>query len=178
MPINIGVRNLDGLKGDRSLTTTHFVVAIFLGLLLNLDRNEWVVALSFGVLIDADHLFAVRRYVSHNGLAAILSPTWDDGSGLPWKSAYHYGDGAFIVGYLAVGSRLFYPFLFWGIHVAIDDLQLSALEYSTPMEIALFTSAVAGIVYIGYRRWHGLEPESTFQDYMVYVKDRIKAAIS
>jgi len=148
-----------------------------LGLLLNLDRNEWVVALSFGVLIDADHLFALPRYVHDNGAAAILAPTWDDGSGLPWKSAYHHGDGAFVVGYLSVGSRLFYPFIFWGIHVAMDELQLATIEYTTPIEAAIFSSVVVGIVYIGYFRWHALEPDKGFSDYLSHLKSIVKKSV-
>jgi hypothetical protein len=160
--------------GDRSLTTTHFAVSVLLGLLLNLDRNEWVVALSFGVLIDADHLFAIRRYVADNGYAAILRPTWDDASGLPWKSAFHYGEGSFIVGYLSIGSRLFYPFIFWGLHITMDDLQLATLKYSTPIESVVFSSAVIGIVSIGYYRWHALQPESGFGDYVGFLGARIR----
>lgn len=145
---------------------------------MNLDRNEWVVALSFGVLIDADHLFALPRYVHDNGAAAILAPTWDDGSGLPWKSAYHFGDGAFIVGYLSIGSRLFFPFVFWGVHVAMDELQLVTIEYSTPIEVAILSSAVLGTVYLGYFRWHALEPDKGFADYLAYLKGYVKKAVS
>ena len=143
-------------------------------MLLNLDRNEWVVALSFGVLIDADHLFAIRRYVADNGYGAILRPTWDDASGLPWKSAFHYPEGAFVVGYLSLGSRLFYPFVFWGIHLVMDDLQLATIKYSTPVEAVILASTIAGIVYIGYYRWHGLEPESSFKDYVSFLGARAK----
>ncbi len=144
---------------------------------MNLDRNEWVVALSFGVLIDADHLFALPRYVSDNGAAAILRPTWDDASGLPWKSAYHFGEGAFVVGYLSLGSRLFFPFIFWGVHVAMDELQLAAIKYSTPIELVILSSTVAGIVYIGYFRWHALEPDKGLADYVSYLRSSIKKAV-
>ena len=147
---------------------------MLIGLILNLDRNEWVVALSLGVLIDADHLFAIRRYVAANGYGAILAPTWDDGSGLPWKSVFHYPEGSFIVGYLSLGSRLFYPFIFWGVHVAIDDFQLATIKYSTPIETVVFTSTILGILYIGYYRWHGLEPESGFKDYLSYLRSQAR----
>ncbi len=157
-------------SGDHSLTTTHFAVAVLIGLLLNLDRNEWVVALSFGVLIDADHLFAIRRYVAANGYGAILAPTWDDGSGLPWKSAFHYAEGSFVVGYLSLGSRLFYPFIFWGVHVVIDDFQLATLKYSTPIETVVFTSTILGILSVGYHRWHRLEPDAGFREYLSHLK--------
>ena len=144
---------------------------------MNLDRNEWVVALSFGVLIDADHLLALPRYVHDNGAAAILAPTWDDGSGLPWKSAYHHGDGAFVVGYLSVGSRLFYPFIFWGIHLAMDELQLAAIEYSTSIEVAILSTSIIGIVYIGYFRWHALEPDKGFAEYVSHLKSIVRKSV-
>jgi hypothetical protein len=171
-----GCSNAD--KVILSLTTTHLAVAVLLGLLLNLDRNEWVAALSFGVLIDADHLFGIRRYVADNGYTAILSPTWDDGSGLPWKSAFHYPEGSFVVGYLSIGSRLFYPFIFWGIHLVMDWLQVAAIDYSTPIETVVLTSSVAGIVYIGYFRWHGLQPESGFREYVSSLGARVRKAFT
>ena len=60
------------------LTTTHLLVAVLIGLVLNLNRDEWFVALLFGVAIDLDHVFAAPRYISQNGWAAILRPTWSD----------------------------------------------------------------------------------------------------
>ena len=160
------------------LTTTHFAFAILLGMLLNLNRDEWFVALTFGVVIDADHLFALPRYVSDNGAAAILSPTWDDGSGLPWKSSFHHPEGAFVVGYLAVGWRLFIPFIFWGSHVAIDEFQLATLGHSAAIETVFLTSVVGGILALGYTRWLGLEPEGDFRHYLIHVKDWLASSLS
>lgn len=118
------------------------------------------------------------RYVHDNGAAAILAPTWDDGSGLPWKSSFHHGDGAFVVGYLSIGSRLFYPFIFWGLHVAMDELQLAAIDFSTPIETAILASSVAGILYLGYYRWHALEPDKSFAEYLSYLKDYARKALA
>lgn len=147
-------------------------------MLLNLNRDEWFVALTFGVIIDADHLFALPRYVSDNGAGAILAPTWDDGSGLPWKSAFHHPEGAFVVGYLAIGWRLFIPFLFWGSHLLIDEFQLATLEYSAFIESIFLSAVVGGIVILGYKRWSALEPDGDFRQYLVYVKKWFKDALS
>jgi hypothetical protein len=147
-------------------------------MLLNLDRNEWFVALTFGVIIDADHLFALPRYISDNGAAAILSPTWDDGSGLPWKSSFHHPEGAFVVGYLAVGWRLFIPFIFWAAHVAIDELQLATLDYSAMIESTFLITVVSGIVALGFWRWSKLEPEGDFSQYLSYVKKWFKESLA
>ena len=166
------------IRGDRSLTTTHFAFAVLLGMLLNLNRNEWFVALTFGVVIDADHLFAMPRYVSDNGVAAILSPTWDDGSGLPWKSSFHHPEGAFVVGYLAIGWRLFIPFLFWGTHVAIDEFQLATIEHSGIIESVFLSAVVGGIIALGYKRWLELEPEGDFQHYLSYVKRTLRNSLT
>lgn len=147
-------------------------------MLLNLDRQEWFAAITFGVVIDADHLFALPRYVSDNGAAAILSPTWDDGSGLPWKSSFHHPEGAFVVGYLAVGWRFLIPLLFWGSHVVIDEFQLATLEHSAVIESVFLAAVIGGILMLGYRRWLELEPEGDFQQFMLYVKERMRGALT
>ena len=143
-----------------------------------MNREEWFAALTFGVIIDADHLFAVPRYVSDNGAAAILSPTWDDGSGLPWKSSFHHPEGAFVVGYLAIGWRLFLPLLFWGTHLVIDELQLATIEYSAIIESVFLCAVVGGIVALGYSRWLHLEPEGGFRQYLIYVKEWFRNSLS
>ncbi len=147
-------------------------------MLLNLDRQEWFAAITFGVVIDADHLFALPRYVSDNGAGAILSPTWDDGSGLPWKSSFHHPEGAFVVGYLAIGWRFLIPLLFWGSHVAIDEFQLATLEHSTIIESVFLAAVVGSILMLGYRRWLELEPEGDFQQFLLYVKERMRSALT
>lgn len=147
-------------------------------MLLHLDREEWFVALAFGVFIDADHLFALPRYVSDNGAAAILSPTWDDGSGLPWKSSFHHPEGAFVVGYLAIGWRFLIPLLFWGTHLTIDEFQLATLQHSAIIESVFLCAVVGGVVFLGYTRWLELEPEGDFQKYLLHVKDWLRKALS
>ncbi len=144
-------------------------IAILIGLLLNLNRDEWFVAITFGVLIDADHLFATPRYVADNGLGAILRPTWDDASGEPWKSLYHDPVGAFIVFPLAIGWRYLIPFLFWGSHLAIDEFQLATLEYSAIIESAVLVGVVGGIVYVTYSRWGALREEPSLRAFFAEI---------
>lgn len=155
------------------LTTTHLVIAVLMGMLLNLDRNEWFAALTFGVLVDADHLFALPRYVDDNGWTAIFRPTWDDASGLPWKSLLHYPVGAIIVGPLAVGWRYLVPLTFWAVHVAIDQLQNELIEYTNPIEAAMFAGACAGVLYVGYHRWAALAEDPSFGDYLRHAVARL-----
>jgi len=147
-------------------------------MVMSLDRDEWFVALTFGVLIDLDHLFAAPRYIADNGWAAILRPSWDDGSGLPWRSLFHYPVGAFVVAPLAIGWRYFVPLVFWGLHVSLDQLQNSTLEYSTPVESAILVVVCSGIVYIGYRRWGELREETGFRLFLNDVSRKIRAVLS
>ncbi|MEM4276121.1 MAG: hypothetical protein QXQ13_01355 [Thermoplasmata archaeon] len=160
------------------LTTTHLAVAVLLGMLMNLDRDEWFVALTFGLFLDIDHLFAAPRYVSDNGWGALLAPTWEDGSGLPWKSAFHHPEGAFIVGYLSVGWRLCIPLLFWGSHLALDELQLATLDHSAIVESAVLAAALGGILWVGYWRWSRLEPGEDFLGFLRHLATRISSVLS
>lgn len=146
-------------------------------MLLSMDRDEWFVAITFGVLIDADHLFAAPRYISDNGWDAILAPTWDDASGLPWKSSFHHPEGAFIVGYLSIGWRLFIPMLFWGSHVALDELQLAAVEHSALVESVLLVSIIGGILAISHHRWSKLDPEGDLLAYCTYVSGEVSGLL-
>lgn len=146
-------------------------------MMLNLSRDEWYVVLLFGVAIDVDHVFAAPRYITDNGWSAILNPTWDDGSGLPWKSLLHYPVGAFIVFPLAIGWRLLLPFTFWGIHVALDYFQQAIIDYSNPVEMVLFSAACLGIALVGYRRWRELGAEGTFTQYVSKVLGDTRASL-
>lgn len=126
---------------------------------MNLNKDEWFIAITFGVLIDADHLFAAPRYISDNGLAAILRPSWDDASGLPWKSLFHDPIGVFIVAPLSIGWRFLLPLVFWGMHVAADELQAATLDQSAIVESAMLCAVIVAIVFVTYSRWRALAPK-------------------
>jgi len=165
------------IQGDRTLTTTHLAAAVLIGLLLNLNRDEWFVALTFGVFIDADHLFALPRHVSDNGWAALLWPSWDDGSGLPWRSLLHQPIGFFVVAPLAIGWRYMLPLLFWGVHVGMDELQMATLEHSAVIESTLLAAVCSGILALQYRRWVALSPGSGFTDYLDHLWARTRSVL-
>jgi len=160
------------------LVFTHFAFVVFLGMLLSLDRDEWLAALTFGVLIDADHLFAMPRYVTDNGWGAVLRPTWDDGSGLPWKSLFHYPIGVFVVAPLSIGWRFFVPLLFWGTHLIIDWFQIETIQYSALIESAFLALVLTGILYLGFRRWDELEPGRGIRAYLYHLKMEFKRVFS
>lgn len=160
------------------LTPTHLTVVILAAMLLRLNRDEWVVVLLFGVVVDADHLFAVPRYVSDNGWAALLRQTWDDGSGLPWKSWFHYPHAAIVVGYLSLGWRLALPLAFWALHVGMDGLQLMLADWNVVVESAILLGSVAGIVALGYSRWSLLTGMSGLRSYAGFLAESSKAKFS
>lgn len=159
------------------LTTTHLAVAVLLGLLLNLNRDEWFVALMFGVLLDADHIFAAPRYLSENGWEALFRPTWNDGSGLPWRSLLHYPIGFFVVAPLAAGWRFMLPLLFWGLHVGTDELQNATLSQSAVIESAVLAGACSGIFFVQYRKWAALTPGGGLPEYLSHIKRKANAAL-
>ena len=148
------------------LITTHIAVTILLCLVLNLNQDEWFIAFMFGVMIDADHLFAAPGYVSRNGWEALLRRSWDDGSGLPWRSLFHYPVGAFVVIPLSVGWRYFLPVLFWAIHLEMDYIQTATLSWSTQIEAAVMTLSCIGIVYMLHRNWSDANPDGDFRQFL------------
>ena len=147
-------------------------------MLLRLNRHEWFVAIMFGFIIDADHLFALPRYINDNGWAAILRPTWDDASGLPWKSWFHYPMSAIVVGYLSLGWRFLLPLSFWGMHLGMDWLQLAVGGYNTAVESAIFAGSSVGIVFLSYSDWTARTGQSGLRTYAASLTARSRAAFS
>jgi hypothetical protein len=160
------------------LTPTHLMVIVLAGMLLRLSRDEWFMAMLFGVVIDVDHLFALPRYVADNGWPAILRQTWDDGSGLPWRSWLHHPMSALVVGYLSPGWRLALPLAAWAIHLGMDGLQLVLGDMNTVAESAILISSTAGIVAIGYSRWTVMTGMSGLRAYADFVARSSRAALS
>jgi hypothetical protein len=148
------------------LLTTHIAVTIFFCLFLNLDRNEWFMAFVFGVMLDIDHLFGLEGYVSRNGWGAVLHQSWDDGSGMPWKSLLQRPVGAFVVVPLAAGWRYLIPLTFWTMHMGMDWLQLNTGYLSTGIEAAVFAASCLGTVALLHRNWSVAEPEGDIRDFL------------
>lgn len=163
----------DGVPLLPMLTTTHLAVTVLICLMLNLNQDEWFIALLFGVMIDADHIFGTPRYVSHNGWGALLRRSWDDGSGATWKSLLHYPVGSFVVLPLSTGWRYLLPALFWALHLELDYIQNATGFWSTPIEASLLTLSCAGIVYLLYRNWSDARPEGDFRQFSREVGSRI-----
>lgn len=160
------------------LTPTHIVVVILVAMLLRLDRNEWFVAVMFGIVIDVDHLFALPRYVSANGWSAVLNQSWDDGSGLPWKSWFHYPLTAIVVGHLSLGWRFALPIAFWSLHLGMDGLQQILGDLNTVLESALLLGSAAGIVFLTYSDWSMTSGRTGLRAYADFVASSSRAKLS
>jgi hypothetical protein len=72
----------------------------------------------------------------------------------------HYPVGFFFVAPLAIGWRFMVPLLFWSVHLGMDYLQIEMVKYSTPMETVVFAAACTGILFVQYRAWRELRPDS------------------
>ncbi len=157
---------------------THLAAVLLIGLLLNLDWNEWFVALLFGIAIDLDHLFAVPGYVDRNGLAAILRPSWDDGSGALWRSLLHEPVGAFVVIPLSVGWRFMLPLVFWSSHLLVDYVQGATLSHSALVEAVVLGSLCSSIFALGYYRWRVAAASSGLARYLSYIGSSVRAVFA
>ncbi len=139
--------------------------------MLDLDWNEWFVALLFGIALDLDHLFAVPGYVDRNGLGAILRPSWDDGSGASWRSLLHYPIGSFVIIPLAVGWRLLLPLLFWSTHLLIDYVQAATLSYAALVESVFLSVTCAMILAVWYHRWRVAQGTGGLGPFLAHIRD-------
>ena len=154
------------------------MVVVLGAMLLRLNRDEWFIALLFGVVIDADHLFALPRFVSDNGWAALLRQSWDDASGLPWRSWFHHPMAAIVVGYLSIGWRLALPLAFWALHLGMDGLQLMLGGLNIVAESALLLGSTAGIISLTYSHWSLMTGGSGLKAYAGFVATSSKARLS
>jgi len=160
------------------LTPTHLMVVVLAAMLLRLNRDEWFIALLFGVVIDADHLFAVPRFVSDNGWAALLRQSWDDASGLPWKSWFHYPMAAIVVGYLSIGWRLALPLALWALHLGMDGLQLMLGDLNTLVESALLIGSTSGVIFLAYSHWSLMTGGSGLKAYAAFIATSSRSKLS
>jgi len=133
------------------LAITHLVVSLVLIQVLMLDRNDSFVALTFGVLIDIDHLFGLKEYVGANGVASVLdfdSLMVADGQ---WKSMLHTPAAVMIVGPVATASRLALPLVFWGVHITMDYIEDAFLGVFSAFEMAFLCGASITLVWLSFK---------------------------
>jgi hypothetical protein len=82
MPAGIGTGQDIERREERRCYASRTFVVLLLAKVLNLDRNEMLAVLTFGVLIDFDHLLAYPEYVQKAGWANALNVNATLGSGI------------------------------------------------------------------------------------------------
>lgn len=102
---------------------SHLLATLLLGLLLArvrpFRRRDWLLALSFGVLIDLDHLLQVPAYVAAHGVAA-LQPGEMLRWGGAWQGFMHDPWALSVVLGAVLAFRSALPLVFWGLHMVQD----------------------------------------------------------
>ncbi|MDD1773838.1 MAG: hypothetical protein LUQ14_04365 [Methanomassiliicoccales archaeon] len=107
---------------------------------LDLDRNEAMVGMLFGVFIDIDHLLGIPDFVNANGAGNLANPESLLNSGVQWKSTLHNPIAILVVAPASIAFRFAIPLSFWGIHVLMDTVQIEYLGIASVAEILLIAS--------------------------------------
>lgn len=133
------------------LATTHLVVTILLIMILNLNRNETMVALTFGVFIDLDHLYGYGSYIRSEGIGGIINVSGMMEADVQWKSILHNPITFGMIAPLSHMFKIFFPVIFWSVHIFMDFIQQSWLGIASPFEIMLFGIVIIFIVILRLR---------------------------
>ncbi len=123
-------------EGEGLLALTHLFIVILLVRQLELDRNEAMLGMLFGVLIDVDHLLGIPDFVSANGVENLTNTESLLTADVQWKSALHSPMAVLIVAPISASFRLAVPLLFWGTHVVLDTIQIEFLGIASLAEMA------------------------------------------
>lgn len=118
---------------------------------LDLDRNEAMIGMLFGVFIDIDHLLGIPDFVNENGASNLTNPESLLNSGVQWKSTLHNPIAVLIVAPASIAFRFVIPLSFWGIHVAMDTIQIEYLGIASIAEITLMLSLFIAMMWTELR---------------------------
>ncbi len=138
-PINLGEQRqkAQAKEGGALLAIAHLFVVMLLIRQLDLDRNEAMVGMLFGVFIDIDHLLGIPDFISANGAGNLANPESLLNSGIQWKSTLHSPIAVLVVAPASVAFRFAIPLSFWGIHILMDTVQIEYLGIASFAEIVL-----------------------------------------
>jgi hypothetical protein len=136
-PIDLGEQRwkAHAKEGGALLAITHLFVVMLLIRQLDLDRNEAMVGMLFGVFIDIDHLLGIPDFINANGAGNLANPESLLNSGVQWKSMLHNPIAVLVVAPASVGFRFAIPLSFWGIHILMDTVQIEYLGVASFAEI-------------------------------------------
>jgi hypothetical protein len=158
------------------LAITHLAVSLLLIHLLMLDRNDSFVALTFGVLIDIDHLFGLKEYIGAQGISGVLDFDSLMNADGQWKSMLHTPAAAMVVGPVATASRLALPLLFWGLHISMDFVEDMFLGLFSGYEMLFLSASVFALLWLRYRKTRISEPELDLAGFVSYEVRRLGSA--
>jgi hypothetical protein len=128
------------------IAIVHLLVALVLIKAFRLDRTEAFAVLLFGVLIDLDHVFALVDFWSMAGMSGALDYQAAMATDLEWKSLFHSPAAAIIIGPACAGFRMATPGLAWGLHLALDWVQIEYLGVLSAVEMALLVALVVALI--------------------------------
>ncbi|MGD1061310.1 MAG: hypothetical protein ABR879_07610 [Methanomassiliicoccales archaeon] len=156
------------------LATTHLLAILLIIVVLNLDRYEAAIVLTFGVFIDLDHLIAYPQYVAQAGWSNALNPDAAMASGVAWKSILHDPVFSVVVGPLSVGFRYMLPFLAWGLHLTMDWVQMDYLGVASPIEMVLALALLAALTRLEYQNYRAAVPDDApAKDFLIWERGKV-----
>jgi hypothetical protein len=133
------------------LAIAHLFVVMLLIRQLDLDRNEAMVGMLFGVFIDLDHLLGIPNYVNANGVNGLTNTESLLSSGIQWKSILHSPIAIMIVAPASMAFRFAVPLSFWGIHVLMDAFQIEYLGVASAVEIVFIALLFLALIWTEFR---------------------------
>jgi len=133
------------------IALAHLLVVLVLIKLFRLDRTEAFAALLFGVFIDLDHIFGMVDFVKAQGVTGALDLEAALSSDIQWKSLLHNPIAAMIIAPASVGFRNAVPLLAWGLHLAMDWVQIEVLGVLSAPEMVLIAALVGALVLMEKR---------------------------
>ncbi len=128
------------------IAIVHLLVVLVLIKVFKLDRTEAFAALLFGFLIDLDHIFALVDFLKVQGMSGALDYQAAMASDLEWKSLLHSPVAAIIVGPACIGFRMAIPALAWGLHLAMDWVQIEYLGVLSAVEMTLLFALIVALI--------------------------------
>ncbi len=150
------------------LMMTHLVITLLIIHILRLDENEAFIALTFGVLIDLDHLFGYYSYLSIEGASGAVSPDQMLASEVQWKSMLHSTVALFVVAPLSLLFRYMIPLVVWGVHISMDYVQEAYLGITSMTEMALLAAGMVLMVHIRFRDFRNVEPAGSAGEFALW----------
>lgn len=133
------------------LAIAHLFVVMLLIRQLDLDRNEAMVGMLFGVFIDLDHFLGIPDYVSAHGVNGLTNTESLLSSGIQWKSILHSPMAIMIVAPASMAFRFAVPLSFWGVHVLMDTFQIEYLGVASAVEIVFIVLLFLALIWTEFR---------------------------